>query len=106
MQRDDVRGGEQTIERHRFRVGIAFRRAAGVGDAHAERSSARGYRTADAAVADDAELFAFQLGAEHEVEGPAFPLAAPDEPLPFTDAPRDAENECPREIRGRIDEHA
>ncbi len=43
--------------------------------------------------------------AEHEVERPALPLAAPHQPLAFRQPPRDRQNQRPREIGHRLGEH-
>ena len=43
--------------------------------------------------------------AEHEVERPPLPAAAPNQPIAFGDAPRDAEDQRPGEIGGRLGQH-
>jgi hypothetical protein len=56
-------------------------------------------------VADDPELLAAQLRAEHEVQRPALPAASSDQPLPFPDAPGDGEDQPPGELRDRLGQH-
>ena len=105
VQRDDVRRRQQAIERHRARCAGS---AAGARDVQrrACRTPPRARpRPADAAEADDAELLAAQLGAEHEVERPALPAAAPDQALAFGQPARDAEDQRPGEIGGRLGQH-
>ena len=51
------------------------------------------------------ELLAAQLHAEHEVERPAVPAAAPNQPIAFGDPPRDRQNQGPGELGDRFGEH-
>ena len=76
-----------------------------VRDLHPECRRARRDGAADAADADQPELLAAQLRAEHEVERPAFPLAAPHQPLAFRQAPRDREDQRPGEVGHRLGQH-
>ena len=50
---------------------------------HAERRRLGRDGAADPAAADDPELLAAQLGAEHEVERPSLPSAGANQPVPF-----------------------
>src|SRR5258705_11742946 len=88
MQGDDVRGRKQAIERHRLGVWVVLRRAARVGDAHAERPAALCHGAAYAAVADGPKLLSPQIRSQHEIQPPSLPLAATDEQPPFAVAPR------------------
>ena len=72
---------------------------------HAERRRPGRNGAPDPATADDAELFAAQLRAEHEVDRPALPRAAPDQPLSFADPPRRGQDQRPGQLRGGLGEH-
>ena len=76
-----------------------------VGDGHAERRRLLGHRAADAADADEAELLAAQLHAEHVIERPAAPLAGAHHALAFAEPPRDREDQAPGEIGARVGQH-
>ena len=107
VQRHDVGGGEQLVERHR--LGPFHHRRTGtpgqIGHADAKRRGARGDGAADPAEADDPELLAAQLGAEHEIERPGLPASAPHQAVAFGDTAHDAENQRPGEIGGGLGEH-
>ena len=105
MQRDDVRCRQQPIERHVRRVRNVRASRARVGDGHAERRRLVGDRAADAADADEAELLAAQLHAEHVVERPAAPRAGAHHALAFAEPPRDREDQAPGEIGARVGQH-
>jgi len=77
-------------------------RAAGHPDPECRRSGRNG--ACDSAKANQPELLAAQLRAQHEVEGPAFPFAPSNEPLALGKTPCDCEDERPGEIGHRFGE--
>ena len=69
---------------------------------HPECRRLRRNGATDTSAADDPELFAAQLGAEHEIERPAAPSAASNQPISFGDPPRQREIKRPRQLGGRL----
>ena len=59
----------------------------------------------DPAKADQPELLPAELGAEHQIERPALPLAAAHQPLAFREPSRDREDQPPGEVRDRLGQH-
>ncbi len=94
VNRDDVRGDEQLVERNlgTIRCAGAPGREHGL---HPERRRLGGDRPADASAADDPELLAAQLHAEHEVERPALPRVRAHQPIALGDAPRRSRGSAP-----------
>ena len=105
VNRDDIRADEQLVERQlrqvRRRTPVS-RREDGL---HAKGGRAGRDGSANPAAADDAELLAAELHAQHEVQRPALPAASPHQPLAFRQPPRHRQNQRPREFRGRLREH-
>ena len=105
VQRDDVGARNQPVEPHELDTGPLRVASAAHGDAHPEGCRARGHGTADAPAADDAHEFSGQAAAEHEVEAPALPCARSQQSLALAEPARDAEDQRPGEIRGRVGKH-
>ena len=106
VQRHDVGGGQQPIERHRrrARAGRAATGACTPPTCRRPAPSRDGPR--DAADADDAELLAAQLHPEHVVERPALPTAPRrTHALAFAEPPRDGEDQRPGEVGARVGQH-
>src|SRR5262245_59093378 len=78
--------------------------SAGVGDAHSECRRSRRDGPANAPEADDPELLAPQVAAEHEIKRKPLPPPLAHETIALDDATHDAENQRPREIRRRLRE--
>ena len=105
VQRHDVGRVQQAIEGDVFGAGQVDIARLRVDDAHAEDGRPRGNGASDATDADEPELLPVQLGAEHEIERPAFPRAAADNALAFSKPARDGENQRPGEVGNRLGQH-
>ena len=69
---------------------------------HPERLGAPGHRAADPAEAVDAERHPFERG-PHQLQGlPSVPAPGADQRVAFAEAPRDGEDEEPRQVGGRL----
>ena len=58
-----------------------------------------------ASAADDAQLLAAELAAEHEIERPAFPAVGANQPVSFGDPPGHAQNHRPGQLGDRFGQH-
>jgi len=67
---------------------------------HAKSLGADSHSLTNPSESDDPELFTPQLGAIHEIEGPALPSASPDHAFAFAEPARDRQHERQREVRG------
>ena len=104
VDRDDVRADEQFVERQLDRRAACALRAAKTAfmpNAGALAATARPMRPRPMIPS----CLPRKLDAEHEVERPPLPAAAPHEPIAFGDPPRDGEDQRPRELGGRLGEH-
>ena len=106
VQRHDIRGREQPVERHRFSLSRARGRGTRhVGDPHAEGGAASRHGTPEPAIPHDAELLAAQFGAQQEIKGPALPPAGADDAFGLAQPPRDGEDQREGEVRRGVGEH-
>ena len=102
VQRDDVGGREQPIERHLCGVGDIGNGARRIGDRHAERRRLIGHRAPNPAKAHQTELLAPQLHTQHVIERPATPRTGANHAFALAKAPRNRQDQRPGEVGAGI----
>src|SRR5688500_4924336 len=106
MDADDVARREQILQFHPFTPAVHWYGSAPILHAHTKRLRALPYRAADAAHTYNAQCLPAQPDTAQLRWRPPRPLTTAHETLRFAHAPRRCEDQCPREIGGRIRQDA